>query len=180
MIWRRRQWSPQRRVHPPPWGAGGLLSWTGLRRSWTEEKQEGLRSQTEAGVSSQRVFDQHVWASLQKMEAGTEAGVGAWAESLEARGLSVLLLFWYWLQTERDDTQQRTCELRQNLFFIHSEAKQVVLYVSVIIDKYFTKLTTLFWEVTRFNTAWNLACIGDPLQWISRCFMFYQSYVIIT
>lgn len=99
----RRWCSPQRRIHPPPWGAGGFLTWNGLLSGRREQNQWGLHSQAEAGASTQRVFDQHVWASLQKMDAGTEGEAGVWAESLVADGLTVLLLFWSWIQTERDN-----------------------------------------------------------------------------
>lgn len=119
---RKRQWSPQRRVHPPPWGAGGLLTWTGLLSGRTEKELGGLCSHVDKGAPSHCVFAQHVWASLQKMDAGTEAGVGVWTESLKAGGLSALLLLWYGLQTESSHIEQRTCEPWFDLFFIHLQA----------------------------------------------------------
>lgn len=103
----RRRCSPQRSVHPPPWGAGEFLTWKGLLSGRREKRQRSLHSQAEA--SSEHVFDPHVWASLQK--TGTEAGAGVWVESLVAGELSALLHFWYWFQTESDNIQLCTWEL---------------------------------------------------------------------
>lgn len=119
---RRRKRSPQRRVHPPPWGAAGLLTWTGWLSCRTEKKLGGLCPQVEEGASSHCVFAQHVSASLQKVDAGTEAGVWLWTESLKAGGQSALPLVWYWLQTKSNHVEQRWWELWFNFLYIYIEA----------------------------------------------------------
>lgn len=179
-VWRRRQWSPQRCVRPPPWGAGGLLTWTGWLRDRTEEEEEGgLHSQAEA--LSQHVFDQHVWVSLQKMDAGTEAEVGVWAGSLEVGRLSVLLLLWYRLQTERDDIHMWAVVL----IFIHLEAVDCLKnhtggfirfspLTSPILHKAAKHFQSIvFGGVSHASTAWKSTSIGKLSQPI-----FHLCYVL--
>lgn len=97
-----RRRSPPRRVHPPPWGAAALGTWTGRL---IDRRKEEAGSRDSPGLSvSQYDFDQHVWALLRKKEAGVGARV--WGVDLVADGLTALLLFSDWIQTERNDTQQ--------------------------------------------------------------------------
>lgn len=107
----RRQSSPQRRVRPPPWGAGELWTWTEQLIGRMKKQLRRLRSQAEDGESPGGALLQLVSASQRERPSGAEAGFGVCAGILETGGLSFLLLCWDSFETGSNNREHGHTEL---------------------------------------------------------------------